>query len=125
VGEQVIDALVTVLVMTSLALAAWAGLLALLNRRPGLPYLGALAIVEVILLAQVVIAAVRLISGDRPDEVVTFLGYLVAAPLILPLGALWALSERTRWSTLVLAAADLGLAVVAWRLQTVWRGTGG
>lgn len=46
--------------------------------------------------------------------------YLVAAVLIPPAAMIWALVERTRWSNLIIATAALGLAVMVFRMHTIW-----
>jgi len=46
--------------------------------------------------------------------------YLVAALLIPPAAIIWALIERTRWSNLIIATAALGLAVMVFRMHTIW-----
>ncbi len=48
--------------------------------------------------------------------------YLVSALLIPPAAIGWALVERTRWSNLIIATAALGLAVMVFRMATIWTG---
>ncbi len=83
---------------------------------------GVLSILVVVL---VLIAIVLLVAGERPDEPGTFVGYLVVAVILLPLGTLWALAERSRWGTAVLAVACFALVVVSVRLQDLWSTAGG
>ena len=81
-------------------------------------------VLSALVVVMVVIAAGLLVAGERPDELGTFVGYLVVA-VILPLGTLWALTERSRWGTGVLAVACFTLLVVMVRLQDLWSTTGG
>lgn len=78
-----------------------------------------------LLVVMVLIAAGLLVAGERPDEPGTFVGYLVIAVILLPLGTLWALAERSRWGTAVLAVACFTLVVVLVRLQDLWSTAGG
>lgn len=118
-----IDLLATALIASSLVLAGWAVLTALRGRAVDDWQLLALAAVELLLLVQVVVAAVRLVGGERPEALGVFVGYLVIALLVLPVGTVLALAERGRWSGGVLAVAGCTLAVVVVRLQQLWHGT--
>ncbi|MBK1784910.1 hypothetical protein [Prauserella cavernicola] len=108
--------------LCSLAVAAWAFVSAARNREPGKPLLIGLVALEALLLVQVVIAVVLLIGGDRPGSMVTFIAYLVGSLLILPLGAAWALAERTRSSTVILGITCVTVPVLILRLSEVWGG---
>lgn len=112
--------LATVLVLLSLGLAAWAGVLAALDRLPGRGLLRGLLALQALLLVQAAVAVVRLLGGDRPASVASFVGYLVVSVLIVPLAMYWSLEEKTRWSTLVLVAACLTVSVLIGRLLMVW-----
>jgi hypothetical protein len=83
------------------------------------------AVLTVLVVVQVLIAVVLLVTGERPDELATFVGYLVVAVILLPLGTLWALAERSRWGTGVLTVACFALIVVIIRLQDLWSTTRG
>lgn len=93
----------------------------LAGRRPNDLTLGALVAVEVLLLAQLVIALISPALGNHPTgSVPEFYVYLVSAVLIPPLAVLWALIERTRWSTVVLGVAAFAIAVMVVRMQQIW-----
>lgn len=109
----------------ALVVAAWAFLDVLRDRLAGRALLGGLALVEGLLVAQVVVAAVKLAQGDRPDGMATFIGYLVASLLVLPFGTLWALGERSRSGTAVLGVSCLVVPVLVARLLQIWDGGGG
>lgn len=91
------------------------------GRRPSDFSVGALALVEVLLIVQVVVAIVAPLTGNPPTgDLLEFWVYLVSAAL-LPIGAvLWALMERSRWSTVVLGVAALAIAIMLWRMQVIW-----
>jgi hypothetical protein len=51
-----------------------------------------------------------------------FFGYLLVALLIPIGGAIWALLERGKWSTVVMGAALLTLSVMLVRMYQIWTG---
>ncbi|KRA22386.1 hypothetical protein ASD65_18100 [Microbacterium sp. Root61] len=95
--------------------------LGLSGRRPSDLTVGALALLELALIAQVVIAIVAPFAGNAPTgSVLEFWVYLVSAALLPPAGVAWALLERSRWSTVIMGVAALAVAVMVWRMQTIW-----
>lgn len=115
-----VDGLATTIIVIALLLAGFSGLMALLARPPGLAHLVGLTVVETALLAQAVVAIGKMFSGDRPEMMTTFVGYLLTAVLIPPLAALLGVAERTRWGSALIAAACLVVPVMVVRLQQVW-----
>jgi hypothetical protein len=105
--------------------ATIAGLLCLImgfaKKAPGDLTVGATLLVEVLLIAQLVIAIVAPFVGNRPTgSIVEFYIYLIAA-LVIPLVAgFWALVERDRWSTVILGVACLAIAVMMVRMNIIW-----
>ena len=121
-----IDPLATAVIVATLVMAAGTALLAVLDRRAGRAVLGVLAAVELLVLAQTVVAVVLLLSGDRPaSSVVEFLGYHLATVLVLPAGVAWSLADRSRWGAGVLTVACLSVAVMTVRMNQLWAGPGG
>ncbi len=51
---------------------------------------------------------------------VTLFGYLLAGLVLLPIGFLWSLAERSRGATAVLAVVGLTQAFVILRALQVW-----
>lgn len=121
-----IGVLATGLVVAALVAAAWALVLLVLGqkvqRRVLLPLLGYLALVEVALVVQAVTGLVNLARTDREVAGLTFGGYLLGSLLILPVGALVALAERSRWAAGVLLVACLTVPVMIVRMNQVWAG---
>jgi hypothetical protein len=117
-----VDALAITIIVAALLVSAVSGLMALLNRPPRVAQLAGLALVELVLLVQAVTAMGRMFTGDRPDQLATFVGYLLTALLIPPLAALLGASERTRWGSVIVAVACLVVPVMVVRLQQVWHG---
>lgn len=104
----------------ALVLAGWAAFRLLRDRPVILRQLLAGGVVEAALLAQAVIAVVLTASGQQPADAVTFWGYLVVALLLLPVAALWAFADRTRWSSAVLLVAAVTIAVMELRIVQLW-----
>ncbi|WP_102191853.1 hypothetical protein [Microbacterium aurantiacum] len=93
----------------------------LVGRRPSDISVGALALVELLLVVQVVVAIIAPLAGNPPTgDLLEYWVYLVSA-VLLPVGAvLWALMERSRWSTVILGVAGLAIAIMLWRMQVIW-----
>jgi len=95
--------------------------LGLAGRKPADISLISLIVVEVLVLAQIVIAIVAPAFGNTPTgNPLEFWVYLATAAIIPPLAVLWALVERTRWSTVVLGVGALAVAVMAYRMHQIW-----
>ena len=95
--------------------------LGLAGRKPNDVTLGALVLVELLLVAQLVIALVAPGVGNHATgSVAEFYVYLVTALLIPPLAVFWGLVERTRWSTVVLGVGAFAIAVMVFRMQQIW-----
>ncbi|MFJ4252884.1 hypothetical protein [Microbacterium sp. NPDC090003] len=93
----------------------------LAGRRPSDWSVGAVGLVEALLVAQVITAIVAPLVGNPPTgDLLEFWVYLVSA-VLLPIGAvLWALMERSRWSTVILGVAALAIAIMVWRMHVIW-----
>lgn len=79
------------------------------------------ALVELLLVAQIIVALVAPAFGNLPTgSGLEFWVYLVTAVLIPPLAVLWALLDRGRWSTVVLGVACLSVAVMVYRMNQIW-----
>ncbi|MAP63751.1 MAG: hypothetical protein CMH34_08420 [Microbacterium sp.] len=95
--------------------------LGLIGRRPSDLSVGSLALVELLLLAQIVIAIIAPFVGNAPTgSLLEFWVYLISAALVPPAAVLWALLERSRWSTVVLSVAASAVAVMLYRMQVIW-----
>jgi hypothetical protein len=117
----VIDVFTVILVGIATLVGALCVVLGLVGRKPAdLTILG-LVLVEVLLLAQVVIAIIAPAVGNPPTgNLGEFWVYLVTACLMPPAAIVWALTDRTRWSTVVLGVGALAIAVMAYRMHQIW-----
>ncbi|MFT4220760.1 MAG: hypothetical protein QM611_09605 [Microbacterium sp.] len=107
------------------AVAAATGILCvalgLAGRRPSDLTVGAMGLVELLLVAQVVVSIIAPLAGNPPTgSLLEFWVYLVSAVLLPVAGVAWALVERSRWSTVIMGIAALAIAVMAWRMQVIW-----
>jgi uncharacterized membrane protein YGL010W len=116
----VYEPLTWALVALSLAAMVYALVLAALDRRINWSLLGVLAVIEVALVGQLVVGIVQLVGTDREVSGPFFVGYLIGSLIILPLGALWALAEKSRWGAGALAIACLVMPVLELRLHDLW-----
>ena len=108
-----------------IAVAVAVGLFCLIaglaGRKPSDYTLGATALVEALLLAQVVVSIVAPPTGNAPTgSLLEFWVYLVSAVLLPPAAVVWALVERNRWSTAILGVACLAIAVMLYRMGQIW-----
>lgn len=105
----------------AVAAGAFCVVAGLIGRRPSDFSVGALALVEVLLVVQVIAAIIAPLAGNPPTgDLLEYWVYLVSA-VLLPVGAvLWALMERSRWSTVVLGVAAVAIAIMLWRMQVIW-----
>ncbi|WP_328605883.1 hypothetical protein OG943_38775 [Amycolatopsis sp. NBC_00345] len=111
-----------VVAVVALLVALWSFVQSLRDRLPDTLLLVALGVVELLLVAQLVVGIVLLASGEKPGSVATYLAYLIGSLVVLPVGAMWALAERSRSSTVVLGIACLAIPVMVLRLNEVWSG---
>lgn len=90
------------------------------NRPPTRLVLGLLALVEAGLVAQLVLGLRQLPDAPADVSVPSYVGYLVASLVILPLAVGWSWAERSRGGTATILA---GLVVVPYlfvRLYQIW-----
>lgn len=107
------------------AVAVGAGLLCvvagLAGRAPNDLTIGATLLVELLIVIQLVVALLAPAFGSLPTgDGLEFWVYLVSAVLVPAAGVLWALVERSRWSTVVLGVACLAIAVMVYRMGQIW-----
>ena len=98
------------------AAVVWGLVTAIADKPPGRAQLIFAAVVELVTVAQSVVAGIRLALGARTLGVPTTVGYLVVIVLFVPIAWLWANAERTRFSGLVLAVAAFSVLAMTLRL---------
>lgn len=110
---------------TQIVVALVGGLFCLIaglaGRRPSDYTVGALALVELLLIVQVIVSIIAPFAGNAPTgDLLEFWTYLVSAVLLPIGGTVWALVDRTRWSTVILGVVAISIAIMLWRMQTIW-----
>lgn len=109
------------LLVGSLLFAAVVLVYVVLDRTPDWGLLGFAAVIEAATLVLLVVAAVQVGDVDLSGgALVTLFGYLVAGLVLLPIGFVWSLAERSRGATAVLMIAGLAQAFVVVRVMQVW-----
>jgi len=89
--------------------------------KPNDATVGSVALVELLLVAQLVVALVAPAVGNPPQgNVLEFWVYAVSVLLVPPAAIVWALVDRTRWSTVVLGAGAFTVAVMVYRMYQIW-----
>lgn len=83
--------------------------------------LGATLLVELLLVAQLIVAIIAPAVGNTASgSVLEFYVYLVSALLLPPLAGVWALVDRSKWATVVLGVVALAVAVMIFRMNVIW-----
>jgi hypothetical protein len=112
----------TAITVIALMLAAWALVLAVVNRPPAVPLVAAGGVLEVLLLVFAVGGVVQMVGTDHQFARAEFVGYLLGCLAIPPIAAIWAWEEKSRSGTLVITLAFLITPVMVLRVQQVWAG---
>jgi len=115
-------------VLTVLALLVAAAALALviadkplvLGARPTTAIGVVAVLLEIGLLVQAVIGVVELNASTRTIDSLTFVGYLWAPVVVLPVAAVWGLTEKTRFGPAVLLVGALSIPVMILRMVQIW-----
>ena len=108
-----------------LGVAIVAGLLAvgfaIAKRTPNDYTLGSIVLLGVLLLVQMIVAAVQPALGNAPTgSLLEFWMYLVTAFLMVIAGAVWALVERSMMSNVMLGLLAGSIAVMLVRMDVIW-----
>ena len=98
-------------------------LMGLIGRKPSGFSLALVAGSEFGLLMQLIASITLVILGERATlDTWEFFGYLIVA-IMVPVGAaIWALVERSRWSTVIMGAGVLTVVVMLVRMHQIWTG---
>ena len=114
------DAAAWVIAGAAVAVAVWALWLLLRDRTFSNGLFYAFAVLEVVLLVQLVGGFIALARTSRSVEGITFGAYLVTAALVPPAAVLWGVSDKSRWGTGVAVIGGLLVAVLMARLVQIW-----
>ena len=110
-----------VLLVLAVVVGLFAVVVGFIGWKPNDYTVGALVLIELLLLAQGVISIVLPATGSPPDgNALEFGVYAVSVLLVPPATIVWALIDRTRWSTVVLGAGAFTVAVMIYRMYQIW-----
>lgn len=112
-------------IVVALVLAAWFLLRCALDRPPSRLDLIAAYALGALVVVLCAVGVAGLFGGERPQEVATFVGYLITAVAFMPTASVLARMEPTRWGSLILGVAALVIPVLVLRLQQIASVTGG
>ncbi len=108
-------------IVVAVAVGLFCVIAGLMGRRPSDYTVGALALIELLLIVQVAIAIIAPLAGNSPTgDLLEFWVYLVSAALLPIGGVTWALLERSRWSTVILGLLAFAVAIMLWRMEVIW-----
>ena len=94
---------------------------AIAKRTPNDYTLGSIVLLGVLLLVQMIVAAVQPALGNSPTgSLLEFWMYLVTAFLMVIAGAVWALVERSLMSNVMLGLLAGSIAVMLVRMDVIW-----
>lgn len=98
-------------------------LMTVIRRHPADSSILSVAAVELFLLVYAAAAAVRQLGGQTLNGPGwEFWGYVATALLVPVIAVAWAVTDKTRWSNLVMAAVGPTIFVMLYRLQVIWFG---
>jgi len=118
-----LEPLYYVLLFLTLAVGAVQLLLGFIGRKPGQPEIMMSLAVLAGLAVQLLVSSILAISGQRAViSTLEYFGYLLVAIIVQVAAGFWALAERTKWSTMILGAASLTVAVMLVRMLQIWSG---
>jgi hypothetical protein len=118
-----VEWLFQVLLWLSLGIGAVLVVLGLIGLKTSGYLILSLALVEVSLLVQLAVSVGMVFAGSQAVvSTLEYFGYLLVALLIPVAGGIWALAERTRWSTVIMGFAALTISVMLVRMWQIWSG---
>jgi hypothetical protein len=118
-----LDPLYYVLLVLSLLVGGIQLLLGFFGRKPGQPEIMMSVAVIAGLSVQLLVSTIIVIAGGRAAiSTLEFFGYLLVAMILMFAAGFWALAEKTKWSTVVLGASSLTVAVMLVRMLQIWTG---
>ncbi len=118
-----LEPLYYVLLFLTLAVGAVQLLLGFIGRKPGQAEIMMSLAVLAGLTVQLIVSTILALSGERAViSTIEYFGYLLVAIIVQVAAGFWALAEKTKWSTVILGAASLTVAVMLVRMLQIWSG---
>lgn len=111
------------LLAVSVVVGALLVVLGLVGVRPNGYLILSLGLVEVSLVIQLAVSVGMVLAGAQAKiSTLEYFGYLIVALMVPLAAAVWALAERTRWSTVIMGASALTISVMLVRMWQIWTG---
>ena len=118
-----LEPLYYVLLILTLTVGTIQLLLGFFGRKPGQGEIMMSLAVLAGLAVQLLVSTILAISGERAViSTLEYFGYLLVAIILQVAAGFWALAEKTKWSTVILGAASLTVAVMLVRMLQIWSG---
>jgi hypothetical protein len=102
--------------------AIWGVVSAVRGRPPGNAQFYWSFLTELAVIVQSVVGFVSIGRGHGPAETATSIGYLAGIVVLMPAAIWWGISDRSRYSGLVMTIAGVAVAVMSLRLLELWNG---
>lgn len=81
------------------------------------------ALVELIVVTQLIIVIVALVSGkSATGSIFEFFGYLLVALIVPIVGAMLAIAEKSKNANIIIGIAGVTIAVMLLRMWSIWSG---
>ena len=100
--------------------AIWGGISTARGKPPGNAQFYWSFLTELAVIVQSVVGFVAIARGHGPAETATSIGYLAGIVVLMPAGIWWGVSDRSRYSGLVMTIAGAAIAVMSLRLLDLW-----
>ena len=111
------------LLAVSVVVGALLVVLGLVGVRPNGYLILSLGVVEISLVIQLAVSVGMVLAGAQAKiSTLEYFGYLIVALMVPLAAAVWALAERTRWSTVIMGASALTISVMLVRMWQIWTG---
>lgn len=113
-----VSALTVVIVGLSTLALLMAGVYAWRDRLINDPLLLVLALAELGVIVQAVVALVRVtqLAGEKA----TFAAYALTLPFLLPFATWMAIKEKSRWAMVTIGVGAFAVAVMTYRMHQIW-----
>jgi hypothetical protein len=114
----------TAVVVSGLLVAVWCLVSVVRARAVDRNQLIGLVLVQLLVFVHIGYGIGDLARGGHPNEYATFIGYLIAFGLVIPVAIALVRAEPTKWGALIAAVACVVDAILVLRLHQVWTGVG-
>lgn len=119
-----LDAATHALAVSTLAVAAFAGLHTARHTQFSNALFYAVAVLELALVALLIAASVTAIRTDHEMQAMLYFSYWFVTLIVAPAAVVWGVADKSRWGTGVVVVGMLTIGVLLVRLSQIWQGSG-